>query len=83
MRLEDTHITKKIDSLGRIALPATLRKLFEVDAGQEVRVFTLEDDNGKKYLCLTADNEWGISREKLAEMGIETEADTITFTIRD
>lgn len=37
-------ITKKIDSMGRLTIPKTLRQLCGIDYGAEVEVFLIDDE---------------------------------------
>ena len=53
MNLINWNVTKNIDSLGRITLPAILRSRFGMLEGRAVDMYTFEDENGKQYVAFT------------------------------
>ena len=40
----DEKISRRVDSCGRISLPKHLRAKFNMDVGEELEIFTYEED---------------------------------------
>lgn len=62
--MEATGMVRKIDSLGRIALPAQLRKKLEVKARDELEIFVDGDHiilQGYKPACIFCGGLAGVS----------------------
>ena len=49
--MKSENITRKLDSLGRLTLPKSLRARLGIADGAELEVFT-HDFEGKTYICL-------------------------------
>lgn len=52
LTMKSENITRKLDSLGRVTLPKSLRARLNIADGAELEVFTC-DYEGKTYICLT------------------------------
>ena len=52
LTMKSENITRKLDSLGRITLPKSLRARLNIADGAELEVFTC-DYEGRTYICLT------------------------------
>lgn len=50
-KLRPENVIKKIDNLGRVTLPKGLRNRLMLNAGSEVELFVLEQ-NDDVYICL-------------------------------
>lgn len=65
---------RKIDSLGRVSIPKSLRARLEIKEGEEVEFFTMTED-GKQYICLSTekqvDPKYTNAVAVLEELGIE------------
>lgn len=75
MKLTKENITRKLDSLGRISVPKAIRQRLNVEDLSEVEFYTLEDDNGEMYICMTnhysANNKYEEAIAVLQELGLE------------
>ena len=72
MRAE--NITRRMDNLGRIVLPKNLRLRAGIAEGDELDIFTTEE-NGRYFICLTksdyVDPRYAVARDLLMELGLE------------
>ena len=72
MRAE--NITRRMDNLGRIVLPKNLRLRAGIAEGDELDVFTTEE-NGRYFICLTKsgyeDPRYVVARDLLSELGLD------------
>ena len=41
--MKSTGIVRRIDSLGRLVLPAEMRRIFDINEREEVEIFTKDD----------------------------------------
>lgn len=75
MILRPENVIKKVDDLGRITLPKSLRdRMYLNGKNNELEIFTMEVD-GKMYICLsspeTDDNRLLAAAEVFDELGVE------------
>ena len=77
MRLTKENVSRKIDSLGRVSVPKSLRDRLEIGEGDMVDFFLLENDD-RFYVCLSRHVEEDEGYEKylqvaklLDELGLE------------
>lgn len=63
MKLFNENTTRKIDALGRVSIPKSMRQRLNIQPEDEVEFFLLEDGS-EKYVCLT--NHKGADRYQLA-----------------
>jgi AbrB family looped-hinge helix DNA binding protein len=79
MRAE--NITRRLDNLGRIVLPKNLRLRAGILEGDELEIFTTEE-NGRCFICLTKkdfdDPRYDIARDVLRELGLEIPSALVT-----
>ena len=68
------NITRRVDSLGRIVLPKSLRLRAGIADNDELEIYTMEQD-GRYYICLTKvsyeDPRFEVARGVLRELGLE------------
>ena len=66
--------TRKLDALGRLVIPKSLRERVGFKEGEEMYFYTCED-NGKKYICVTnredENGDFAVAAKVLAELGLE------------
>lgn len=72
--LTPENTCRKVDPLGRVVIPANLRKRLQIEPNDELQFFTLEyEDN--QYLCLTngraVDPRYSVAADVLRELGLE------------
>ena len=53
LELLKENTTRKVDSLGRVSIPKGMRDRLEININDEVEFFTLTDEVGEQYVCLT------------------------------
>ena len=69
--MTDTGYSRKIDSSGRIVIPANLREELNMNTGEEYHYF-IGKSNGKTYLCIecyNVENEIEKAKRILRENG--------------
>lgn len=75
MRLQSENTSRKVDSLGRVSIPKSLRDRLMIKTEDLVNFFLLEDDDGRQYVCFTNKAEinpkYQVAAEVLAELGME------------
>ncbi len=75
MKITKENITRKLDSLGRVSIPKAMRQRLEIDDLSEVEFYTLEDDNGMQYVCISnnkvVNNDYAKAAKVLEELGLE------------
>lgn len=49
------NIVRKMDSMGRIAVPKSLRDRYGMEPGNYYPIFTFTDKNGRVYVCAQTD----------------------------
>lgn len=78
MKLFAENDSRKIDSLGRVTIPKSMRNRMGLREGDEMWFFSLVDDSGLEYIAMT--NQVGedyrrvIARKVLEELGLEVPA---------
>lgn len=75
MRLQSENTSRKVDNLGRVSIPKSLRDRLMISTEDTVHFYLLEDDDGRQYACLTnkadVNPKFQIAAEVLAECGLE------------
>lgn len=80
MKLMKENVSRKFDSLGRISVPIAIRKRLNIADLSEVEFYTLEDDNGAQYICMTnhrSKNKYETAIDILAELGLTVPAELV------
>ena len=74
MKLTKENVSRKLDSLGRISIPKAIRQRLSIEDLSEVEFYTLEDDNGEMYVCMTnhkaSNNKYEQAAAVLTELGV-------------
>ena len=75
MELLKENTTRKVDSLGRVSIPKSMRDRLDIQTNDEVEFYLLNHDDGEQYVCLT-NHKGGVNRYEMAaqvltELGIE------------
>ena len=74
MKFVSESLSRKLDSLGRLVIPKSLRDRAGFTEGEELYFYTAEE-NGKKWICVTnqekEDNEFAAAARVLEELGLE------------
>lgn len=74
MILTNENCSRKMDSLGRISIPKSMRDRLQIADGEELEFYMLEDDKGDKYVCMSNHrelfNKYKACAEVLHELGI-------------
>lgn len=75
MELLKENTTRKVDSLGRVSIPKSMRDRLNIETNDEVEFYLLNADNGEQFVCLTNhkmnNNKYEIAATVLAELGID------------
>lgn len=76
MELTKENTTRKIDSLGRISIPKSVRSRMNIEEGQEMQFYMLRDDAGTQYVCMRPDGDevdpkYVIAYQVLEDLGVE------------
>lgn len=66
--MKDTQYARKLDSTGRLVIPARLREEVGLQTGTLCQ-FYLHEENGKRYLCFEVENELDKMKKVLEENG--------------
>lgn len=70
--MTDTGYSRKIDSSGRLVIPAHLREQLNINVGEEYHFFTAKSKDGKTYLCIECyniENDIEKAKRLLSEAG--------------
>lgn len=73
MIFENENNVKKLDSVGRLVIPKTIRYKAGIPEGGNIAFYYMEKD-GKKYICLTSavegpEEKYKLAAEVLRELG--------------
>lgn len=75
MELIRENTTRKVDSLGRVSIPKSMRDRLEINTNDEVEFYLLQNDDGEQYVCLTNhhtdNNKYEIAVKVLSELGLD------------
>lgn len=75
MELLRENTTRKVDSLGRVSIPKSMRDRLNIETNDEVEFYLLNADNGEQFVCLTnhkvANSRYETAAAVLAELGLE------------
>ena len=69
-RMQDTQHARKLDSSGRLVIPARLREELGLQVG-DLCQFYLHQENGKRYLCIEVENEIERAKRMLEANGYQ------------
>lgn len=74
MELLRENTTRKVDSLGRVSIPKSMRDRLDINTNDEVEFYLLNNDDGEQFVCLTNHkmdtNRYEIAAKVLAELGV-------------
>ena len=68
--MKNTQYARKLDSSGRLVIPARLREELGLQVG-DLCQFYLHEENGKRYLCVEVENEIEKAKRMLEENGYQ------------
>lgn len=75
MELIRENTTRKVDSLGRVSIPKSMRDRLEININDEVEFYLLQNDDGEQYVCLTnhkaTNNKYEMAAKVLNELGLD------------
>lgn len=75
MKLTSENTSRKVDSLGRVSIPKSLRDRLVINPEDMVNFYLLEDDDGRQYVCFTNKVEvspkYQLAANVLTELGLE------------
>lgn len=75
MKLQSENTSRKVDSLGRVSIPKSLRDRLMINTEDQVYFYLLEDDDGRQFVCFTNKSDsspkYQLAAEVLAELGLE------------
>ena len=73
-KLTPENTSRKVDDLGRIVIPSSLRKRLSIRPNDELQFLILECNN-QNYICLTnnktVDPRYVVAADVLNELGVE------------
>ena len=69
MELRKENTTRKIDSLGRVSIPKSMRERLEIVEGDEMEFFMLADDAGEREQNLKLLNAFVNVFARVADFG--------------
>lgn len=79
-KLTPENTSRKVDDLGRIVIPSSLRKRLSIRPNDELQFLMLECDN-QNYICLTnnktVDPRYVVAADVLNELGVELPTELI------
>ena len=75
MELLKENTSRKVDSLGRVSIPKSMRDRLDINEGDEVEFYLLNADNGEQFVCLTnhkpGANKYENAVKVLEELGLD------------
>ena len=76
MKLKSENVSRKVDSLGRISIPKSLRDRLEISIDTPLDFFLLENDDGREYICIGSPKKvinpkYAAAVEVLKDLGLE------------
>ena len=75
MELLKENTSRKVDSLGRVSIPKSMRDRLDINEGDEVEFYLLNADNGEQVVCLTnhkpGANKYENAVKVLEELGLD------------
>ena len=75
MELLKENTTRKVDSLGRVSIPKSMRDRLDIQTNDEVEFYLLNHDDGEQYVCLTnhkgGTNRYEMAAQVLIELGLD------------
>ena len=75
MKLQSENTSRKVDSLGRVSIPKSLRDRLSIKTEDMLSFYLLEDDGGQQYVCLAnkkaVDPKYQMAAAVLEELGAE------------
>ncbi len=75
MKLQSENTSRKVDSLGRVSIPKSLRDRLVINPEDMVNFYLLEDDEGRQYVCFTnkadINPKFQIAAQVLTGLGLE------------
>lgn len=75
MKLQSENTSRKVDSLGRVSIPKSLRDRLIINTEDQVYFYLLEDDDGRQFVCFTnkadVSPKYQLAAEVLVELGLE------------
>lgn len=75
MELLKENTSRKVDSLGRVSIPKSMRDRLDINEGDEVEFYLLNADNGEQFVCLTnhrpGTNKYENAIKVLTELGLD------------
>lgn len=57
MLFEETEYARKLDTTGRLVIPAKLREKMRIEEGEIYCFYTYKDSNGQSWLCIPCPGE--------------------------
>jgi AbrB family looped-hinge helix DNA binding protein len=75
LELLKENTSRKVDSLGRVSIPKSMRDRLDINEGDEVEFYLLNADNGEQFVCLTnhrpGANKYENAIKVLEELGLD------------
>ena len=73
-KLQPENTSRKLDSLGRVVIPKSLRDKYGINENDEIYFYTATED-GQSFIALTSgktvDPKYAITMNVLEELGVE------------
>ena len=80
--IKPENTSRKLDTLGRITLPKSIRDRLSLKTDDEVEFFTMEQ-NGREYICISktaiVDPKYLLAKSVLEELGFNPPEELITL----